>query len=237
MEPDLQAQLPDSSVRQAVDDTELTNDVVTVSRLQVALRSRAKRLQMKFSDIALRANTATPEGLFELLQETASVLLENSDFWSHVVAGSQTVDSRQEGEALFNQFSLQERAKFSAETLTNVNGVVTQQPPVDGVDTQQPTAPDRSGNHPADDHPADDRPAYDRPAYIVVTLLLGTANDEPLFKEIYSTSLLRDVLGDITLLQSGLLLAFELLWTPQDPIDSLTDADLAANYADLMPIA
>jgi uncharacterized membrane protein len=227
MEPDLRAQLQDSSVRQAVDDTELTNDVVTVSRLQVALRSRAKRLQIKFSDIALRANTATPEGLFELLQETANVLLENSDFWSHVMAGSQTVDSREEAEALFNQFSLQERAKFSAETLTNVNGVVTQQPPVDGVDTQQSTAPDRSGEH----------PAYDRPAYIVVTLLLGTANDEPLFNEIYSTSLLRDVLEEITLLQSGMLLAFELLWTPQDPIDSLTDADLAANYADLMPIA
>ena len=212
MEPDLPAQVQDSSVLQDGDQAELNNDVLTVSRLQVALRSRAKRLQTKFSDIALRANTATPEGLFELLQETANVLLENSDYWSHVMAGSQTVDSPEEAEARFNQFSLQERAKFSAETLTNVNGVVTQQPAI----------PERSSDH---------------PAYIVVTLLLGTANDEPLFKEIYSTSLLRDVLEDITLLQSGLLLAFELLWTPQDPIDSLTDADLAANYADLIPIA
>ncbi|MBW4578017.1 MAG: DUF1517 domain-containing protein [Tildeniella nuda ZEHNDER 1965/U140] len=212
MEQDLQA----ASAIQAADNTELTNDeltndIVTVSRLQVALRSRAKRLQTQFSDIALRANTATPEGLFELLQETASVLLENADFWTHVLAGSQTVDSREEGEALFNQFSLQERAKFSAETLVNVNGVVSQQLP-----TPQP------GNH---------------PAYIVVTLLLGTANDSPLFNEIYSTSLLRDVLEDITLLRSRFLLAFELLWTPQDPADSLTEADLAANYADLVPIA
>ena len=212
MEPDLPAQVQDASVLQDGDDAELTNDVLTVSRLQVALRSRAKRLQIKFSDIALRANTATPEGLFELLQETANVLLQNSDFWSHVMAGSQTVDSREEAEALFNQFSLQERAKFSAETLTNVNGVVT----------QQPTVPDRPG---------------EQAAYIVVTLVLGTANDEPLFKEIYSASLLRDVLEDITLLESRCLLAFELLWTPQDPIDSLTDAELAANYAELMPIA
>ncbi len=194
------------------DAFELANDIVTVSRLQVALRSRAKRLQAQLSDIAVKANTSAPEGLFELLQQTASLLLENSDFWTHVLAGSQTVDSREEGEALFNQYSLQERAKFSAETLTNVNGTLT----------QQPSPPARPGEN---------------PAYIVVTLLLGTADDQPLFKEIYSTSLLRDVLVDITLMRPRYLLVYELLWTPQDPADSLTESDLAHEYADLVPIA
>ena len=208
MEQDLQAR----SDSDGADDSELTNNIVTVSRLQIALRSRAKRLQTKFSDIALRADTATSEGLFELLQETASTLLENADFWTHVLAGSQTVDSREEAEALFNQYSIQERSKFSAETLTNVNGVVSQQAPV---------AP----------------PSGEHSAYVVVTLLLGTADDAPLFKEIYSTSLLRDVLEDITLLRSRFLLVFQLLWTPQDVTDSLTEADLASDYADLVPIA
>ncbi|HEY9894077.1 MAG TPA: DUF1517 domain-containing protein [Candidatus Sericytochromatia bacterium] len=209
MEQDLQA-MSDSD---GADDSELTNDIVTVSRLQVALRSRAKRLQTKLSDIALRANTATTEGLFELLQETASTLLENADFWTHVLAGSQTVDSREQAEALFNQYSIQERSKFSAETLTNVNGVVSQQAPVATPSSEQSAA------------------------YVVVTLLLGTADDAPLFNEIYSTSLLRDVLEDITLLRSRFLLVFELLWTPQDVTDSLTEADLASDYADLVPIA
>lgn len=203
--------LPESPENDS-DSLELTNDIVTVSKLQVVLRSRAKRLQTQFSAIALRANTATPEGLFELLQETASVLLENEDFWTHVLACSHIVDSREEAEALFNKFSLQERAKFSAETLTNVNGVINQQP-----DATPSTS--------------------DNPAYIVVTLVLGTADDEPLFNEIYSTSLLRDVLKDISLVRSRYLLAFELLWTPQDPLDSLTEADLKADYADLVPIA
>ncbi len=205
---DLQAR----SDSNGADDSELTNDIVTVSRLQIALRSRAKRFQTKLSDIALRANTATAEGLFELLQETASTLLENADFWTHVLAGSQTVDSREQAEALFNQYSIQERSKFSAETLTNVNGVVSQQVPVA-------------------------KPSSERSAYVVVTLLLGTADDAPLFNEIYSTSLLRDVLEDITMLRSCFLLVFELLWTPQDVTDSLTEADLASDYADLVPIA
>ncbi len=215
MEPDLQEtpHIPAIPSSEEVDSLELTNDIVTVSRLQIALRSRAKRVQMQLSDIALRSNTATPEGLFELLQETASLLLENADFWTHVVAGSQTVDSREEAEVLFNQFSLQERSKFSAETLTNVDGVINQT-------TQQP-APARPGDH---------------SAYIVVTMLLGTADDEPLFNEIYSTSLLRDVLEDISLSRSRFLLVFELLWTPQEPTESLTEADLAAEYADLVPI-
>ena len=208
MEQDLQA-MSDSD---GADDSELTNDIVTVSRLQIALRSRAKRLQTKLADIALRANTATTEGLFELLQETASTLLENADFWTHVLAGSQTVDSREQAEALFNQYSIQERSKFSAETLTNVNGVVSQKAPVA-------------------------TPSSEQSAYVVVTLLLGTADDAPLFNEIYSTSLLRDVLEEITLLRSRFLLVFELLWTPQDVTDSLTEADLASDYADLVPIA
>jgi uncharacterized membrane protein len=208
MKPDLSA----TSAFENDDRTELTTDIVTVSHLQVALRSRATRLQAKFSEIALRTNTATPEGLFALLQEAAHTLLENADFWTHVLASSQTVDSRQQAEALFNKFSLQERAKFSAETLTNVNGVVSQ---------QQPTAPSSS----------------EKPAYIVVTLLLGTIDDAPLFNEIYSISLLRDVLEDIALSRPRSLLAFELLWTPQDPADSLTETDLAANYAEMVPIA
>ncbi|MBW4473011.1 MAG: DUF1517 domain-containing protein [Stenomitos rutilans HA7619-LM2] len=204
--------LQEPSEQESADSLELVNDIVTVSRLQVALRSRAKRLQTQFSAIALRANTATPEGLFELLQETATVLLENADFWTHVLACSQTVDSREEAEALFNKFSLQERAKFSAETLTNVNGVISQQP-------------------------AEAPNANTDPAFIVVTLVLGTADDQPLFNEIYSTSLLRDVLEDISLVRSRFLLAFELLWTPQDSLDCLTEADLKADYADLVPIA
>lgn len=214
MEPDLQTSELEDADRAALtndDSPELSNDIITVSRLQIALRSRAKRLQTQFSDIALRANTATPEGLFELLQETANTLLENADFWTHVLAGSQTVDSREEAEALFNQFSMQERSKFSAETLTNLNGVVSQQAPV--------------------------LTPGENPAYIVVTLLLGTADDEPLFNEIYSTSLLRDVLENIMVLRSRFLLVFELLWTPQDAADSLTEAELAADYADLVAIA
>jgi len=66
---------------------------------------------------------------------------------------------------------------------------------------------------------------------------LGTEGDLPLFDEIYSASALRDVLDDIRLMQPRYLVVFEMLWSPQDPSDSLTEAELATEYAEIAAIA
>lgn len=194
------------------ENSEPTNDVVTVSMLQIALRAEVRRLQAVLNDLGTTADTATPEGRFEVLQQIAGLLLDHSRYWTHVRAISQTVLSLETAENLYNRLSLQERSKFSVEALTNLNGTVTQ---------RQTGGENSSGD----------------PAYIVVTLLLGTADDRPLFDEIYSASLLRDTLSDIRMMQSRYLLVFETLWSPQDPNDSLTEAELAAEYPDLVGIA
>jgi uncharacterized membrane protein len=193
---------------------ELTNNIVTVSKLQIALRAEARTLQAKLTELAVSTDTRTPEGLFALMQQTANMLLDYATFWTHVLANSQTVDSREAAELMFNQLSFQERSKFSAETLTNVNGMLSQQ-----------TTPEVSVL------------SNNTSAYILVTLLLGTADDEPLFREIYSASVLRDVLQDLTLMRESYLMVFELLWTPQSPNETLMEEDLTAEFADLVAIA
>jgi uncharacterized membrane protein len=190
----------------------IANDIVTVSLLQVALRANARRLQTLLNDWGETADTATPEGLFSLLQQVAQGLLDYSRYWTHVLASSKTVNAYEEAEELFNAWSLRERSKFSMETLTNVDGVITKRSPV------PPTLDDI-------------------PAYIVVTLILGTEGDDPLFGEIYSASALRDVLDDIRLMQPRYLLVFEMLWSPQDPNDSLTEEERATEYAEMAAIA
>jgi uncharacterized membrane protein len=137
---------------------EIDNDIVTVTRLQVALLSQARYIQDSLTDYTLNADTGTPEGLTELLQESVLALLRSPENWSHVRVNSQTVKSREAASQMFEQISLEERSKFSAETLANVGGRVRRQA------------------LPTND---DDAPA----AYIVVTLLLGTADDRPLFDE------------------------------------------------------
>ncbi|HEY9906295.1 MAG TPA: DUF1517 domain-containing protein [Thermosynechococcaceae cyanobacterium] len=195
----------------SINESELSNDIVTVTKLQVALRSEARSLQATLSDLGLKADTTTSEGLFQLLRQTATALLDHAAYWTHVLSSSETLYNREAAETRFTELSLQERSKFSVESLSNVNGVVSTQP-------IEPPEPNETS------------------AYVVVTLLLGTENDNPLFGDIYTTSVLRDVLENITMMVPRYLLVFELLWSPQESKDSLTEAELATEYKELVAI-
>lgn len=191
---------------------ELENDIVTVTKLQVALRATANTVPTQLSDLAVRADTSTAEGVFTLFQQAVALLLDQSQHWTHALAHSQTIDTRDAAEEVFSQLSLQERRKFSAETLTNVDGVLSRQ-------TIAPPAAD------------------EKPAYIVVTLLLGTADDAPILGEIQTAAELRAALMRLSAIQAPYLLVFELLWSPQADTDVLTADDLASEYSDLIAIA
>ena len=193
-------------------NNELDNDIVTVSKLQIALFSQTKGLQSQLSELTLKVDTSTPEGLFELLQESALVLLRNSENWSHVWANSETV-SIEKADSIFNQFSLQERSKFNAETLTNVKGTVKQKEVVVPGLEEDPAA------------------------YIVVTLLVGTADDKPLFQEVRSQETLKKALERVASVPPDYLMAFEVLWSPQVEEDSLTYDELLTEYTDMVQIA
>lgn len=190
---------------------ELDNDIVTVSRLQVALLAQAREVQERLNQAVEAIDTNTPEGLQQLLQESVLALLRTPENWSHVRGSSQTVKSIGEAEALFNRFSIAERSKFSVETLTNVGGKVRRQE-------------FRSG--------PDEGPA----SYIVVTLLVGTADDKPLFGEIHNEHELRQALEKLAAIPPDYLLTFEVLWSPHEASDSLTYDELLTEYADMVQI-
>jgi len=192
-------------------NNEQDNDIVTVSKLQVALFAHTKGLQSQLSKLTLEVDTTTPEGLFELLQESALVLLRNPENWSHVLASSETL-SIDKADSLFNQLSLQERSNFSSETLTNVKGTIKQQEAVIPGLEEDPAA------------------------YIVVTLLVGTADDKPLFKEVRSAEALKAALEKVASVPPEYLFAFEVLWSPQVEEDSLTYDELLTEYTDMVQI-
>lgn len=191
---------------------EINNDTVSVSKLQVALVANAGTLQQDLSDIATQADTSTTEGLSVLLQEAALLLLRHTESWTHVYAESQTLPNLDVAQKVFNQLIIGERSKLSAETLVNVGGRVTQK-----------AIPELS---------EDEGPA----AYIVVTLLIGTAHDQPLFTEIRDEVVLDQTLRDIASMKSDYLFTIELIWSPQDASDSLTYDELLSEYSELMQI-
>ncbi len=191
----------------------LSNDIMTVSQVQVALLAEARAIQGELTELSLQVDTTTSEGLLQLLQETALALLRSPENWSHVLASSKTVNTPEEAEKLFNQVAIGERSKYTAETFTNVGGRVNQ-----------------SKSYQVD-------PEKDPAAYIVVTLLVGSVHDQPLFTEVRTTQQLKTVLQELAAMPADHLLVFELLWTPQAESDSLTYDELLMDYAAMVPIA
>ncbi|MFB2881646.1 DUF1517 domain-containing protein [Floridanema aerugineum] len=191
---------------------ELDNNIVTVTKVQIGLLAQAHAVQKQLTDLSLQIDTSTPEGLTELMQESVLALLRTPENWTHVSASSKTVKSRSEAEKLFNQISIEERTKFSAETLSNVKGKVRQ--------LKQDVKPDQEPG-----------------TYIVVTLLIGTENDRPLFGDVYSIQDLKQALEKIAATPPEYLSIFELLWTPQSETESLTYDEMLSEYANMMQIA
>jgi uncharacterized membrane protein len=191
--------------------SELANNKVTISKLQVGLLAEARAIQRELVEISLDADTDTSEGLVLLLQEAAIALLRTPENWVYVSASSQSTN-RDQAENLFNSLSVAERTKFSAETFVNVNGRVR---------TKQ--------NYKAD---LDQDPA----AYIVVTLLVGTEYDKPLFDKVNSRETLQKALEKMAGVSAEALSVFELLWTPQSESDALTSDEMLTEYTDMVSI-
>ncbi len=192
---------------------ELTNDTVTVTLLQVALLSQARTLQAELEAMASRTDLDTKAGLSRLLQESVLALLRSPEYWSHAKVTSQTVHSRAQAAQMFEQLSVTERSKFARETLVNLGGKLQ-----------------RSTYTP----PSDADPA----AYLVVTLIVGTADDHPLLNQpVHSASDLQAALRRLGAVTPDYLMVYELLWTPQDPSDSLSYDQLLLHFPDLTQIA
>jgi uncharacterized membrane protein len=190
---------------------EIDNDTVTVTNVQVGLLAEGRAIQAQLAEIVQNSNTETPEGLHAELQEAVLALLRMPENWSHVRTSSETVKSREEGERKFKALSIAERTKYTEETLSNVGGKIVHK-----------------------DYTLD--PDKDPASYIVVTLLIGTADDKPLFSDIRTTEALTEVLQKLASLNSDYLFVFELLWTPEAEGDSLTYDEMLTEYPDMLQI-
>jgi len=196
-----------------------SNPPVSVARLQVGLLAESRGLQAELNRIAETADTNSPEGQVQVLQETSLALLRHPEYW--VYAGGNTQQARlTSAEAQFNRLALAERSKFTEETLSNVNNQLKAASPKGAL----PSADQL-------DNPT--RLLTEGPGeYIVVTLLAATLGNLQL-PTINSADDLRQALRQIGAIPSERLLALEVLWTPQAEGDTLTADDLLAEYADL----
>ncbi|GJP43871.1 hypothetical protein CLOM_g3273 [Closterium sp. NIES-68] len=182
----------------------------SVVRLQVGLLGTARRLQRDLDRIADRADASTPEGLHYILQETVLALLRNPDYCIYGFSSSEVNNDSYAGEAAFNRMSMEERSKFKEETLVNVDGMrrrVVRNPSQNRMNSE----------------------------YIVVTVLAAAEGTFRL-PEIKSASDLREALTRLGSVPADELQAVEVLWTPQDDEDTLTERDLLSDFPRLRPL-
>ncbi|KZL50100.1 hypothetical protein A2T98_09105 [Nodularia spumigena CENA596] len=196
-----------------------SNPPVSVTRLQVGLLAQARGLQSELNKIAESADTNSPEGRAEVLQEASLALLRHPEYWVYAGGGTQQVKLTA-AESQFNRLSLAERSKFSEETLSNVNN-------------QLKAALNREALPTADQLDNPTQLISEGPGeYLIVTLLAATLGkfDIP---EVNSSEDLRQALRRIGGIPGDQLLAIEVLWTPQAEGDTLTSDDILAEYTDL----
>lgn len=184
---------------------------VSVVQVQVGLLSDARKLQDELTNLAETADTRTSEGRAKVLQEASLALLRHPEYWVYASADADTTNM-ETAETAFNQLSLSQRSKFSAETLSNVEG-----------ETRQTQETESNESNALAQSPSE---------YILVTLLAGVYGKVS-FDSINNSEDLRQILQQIGGFGSDRLLAVEVFWTPQAQNDTLSADDLLAEYPDL----
>ncbi len=191
------------------------NPQVSIAQIQVGLLADARSVQSKLDQLAETVNADTATGRMHLLQETSLELLRHPEYWTYGKTGTQQT-KLDRAEAVFNQLSLNERGKFTTETLSKVNNQLRQ----------------------ADSNPALNSTGelatveQERAEYIIVTLLVAATRSLELPK-INGESDLRQALQTLGSLDASAIVAIEAIWTPQANGDALTTDDILAYYPDL----
>ncbi|XP_050382242.1 uncharacterized protein LOC126799155 [Argentina anserina] len=182
----------------------------TVMKLQVGLLGLARDLQRDLDRIADTADTSTPEGLSYVVTETTLALLRHPDYCISGYSSVALKRSIEDAEKGFNQLSIEERGKFDEETLVNVNSI-----------RKRSSTSQRSNGF--------------RNEYIVITILVVAEGVHKL-PAINGSNNLKEALQKLASIPSNKILAVEVLWTPQNENDTLSERELLEDYPLLRPL-
>lgn len=191
------------------------NPQVSIAQIQVGLLADARSVQSKLDQLAETVNADTATGRMYLLQETSLELLRHPEYWTYAKTSTQQA-KLDRAEAVFNQLSLNERGKFTTETLSKVNNQLRQADSNAALNSTGELA----------------TAEQERAEYIIVTLLVAATRSLELPK-INGEADLRQALQTLGSLDASAIVAIEAIWTPQANGDALTTDDILAYYPDL----
>jgi uncharacterized membrane protein len=177
-------------------------------RLQLALGRSARGIQDRLAEFAARGDTETEAGLAALLQQTAVELLREKDAVRYLGATARGPMSLTNAETSMNAMALAERARFQVERVRAAGGHVSRS-----------------------DLPAEE--GKEALELVVVTLVAATRTPLERFDATGSPEDLSALLSELGGVSPDAILGLEVVWTPADPNDSMTETDVMTTYPEL----
>jgi len=177
-------------------------------KLQLALGRSARGIQDRLGDFAASGDTATEAGLAALLQQTALELLRERDSVRYASAEARGPLSYTNAETSMNGLALAERGRFQVERVRGTDGRVVRS-----------SAAAEEGKEALE--------------LVVVTVLAATRAPLDRFIALTSPEDLAALLSELGGVSPDAILGLEVIWTPADPDDSMTETDVMTTYPEL----
>ena len=179
-----------------------------VYKTQIGLGRSGRGVQQRLEQFASTGDTSTEAGLAALLQQSALELLREKDSIRYGSAEASGPLSMTNAETKMNSLALAERSRFSVERVRSADGRVNR----------------------AQDAAIEGKEALE---LVVVTLIVATRTPLVSFKPVTSHEDIEAVLAELGGVSASGLLGLEVVWTPADPDDSMTETDVMTTYPDL----
>jgi uncharacterized membrane protein len=177
-------------------------------KLQLGLGRSARGVQDRLAEFAAQGDTTTEAGLGALLQQTALELLRQKDSVRYAGAEARGPMSLTNAETAMNGLTLAERSRFQVERVRASEGRVN-----------------RSAEAAEEGKEALE--------LVVVTVVVAARSPLASFKPLGSHQELTALLSDLGGVSPDGLLGLEVIWTPADPNDSMTETDVMTTYPEL----
>jgi len=179
-----------------------------VYKLQIGLGRSARGIQQRLEQFATSGDTSTEAGLASLLQQSALELLREKDSIRYAGADASGPMSLTNAETKLNGLSLSERSRFAVERVRAADGRLNR----------------------AQDVAVEGKEALE---LVLVTLIVATRSPLGSFKTVTSHPEVEALLSELGGISPSGLLGLEVVWTPADPDDSLTETDVMTTYPEL----
>jgi uncharacterized membrane protein len=190
------------------DELAAASDRCYVYKVQLGVGRSGRGIQKRLEEFASTGDTSTEAGLADLLRQTALELMREKDSIRYGLVEPSGPFTLMNGETKLNGAAMAERSRFQVERVRSAGGQVRR---------SDAAASAASGVL----------------EYIVVTVLVATRQAFSGLSKLDDAAGLDGVLAELGSVPATEIRGLEVIWTPADPDDSLTQTDVMTTYPEM----